>query len=366
MKFRSFTMFLMAGVILFSSMTNLFASDGMWLTSSLDRDSYNQSGRFEVSPFVGYHYFGKKQNLEDSFSYGGRLGYNFSRNLGAEVTLGVVKAHVDDKSLVGLAKGQYRSPTDSVDVKYYQVNAIYQFSPAQRLSPFVTAGIGRSRYSPRVMNNDSNTINLGVGAKYWVKRDIAVRIDVTAFEEKSFRNYCGTVGLVYAFGGRADREEVEVETQAPRFEPSPVEVIVVADESPMVEEKVQRVAARPGTIVLAFEDVHFNFDKSTLTNAAKVILRRNIRILKDNPEVKVRIAGYTSASGSIEYNQRLSERRAKAVEEYIINEGLVSPHRLFTIGYGKSRPAEYEASPKQLYSKAAMANMRVLFETILN
>jgi OOP family OmpA-OmpF porin len=85
----------------------------------------------------------------------------------------------------------------------------------------------------------------------------------------------------------------------------------------------------------------------------------------ENPESNVRIAGYTSASGTKEYNQKLSERRAKAVEEYLIKEGFVSPERLSTIGYGETRPAEYEAAPTALYSKAAKANMRVLFEIIV-
>ncbi|HAE37199.1 MAG TPA: hypothetical protein DCG57_01010 [Candidatus Riflebacteria bacterium] len=368
MKIGSFTVCIMVVVALLSTVSNVFAYEDMRLTSSLDRSRYDQTGRFEVGPFIGYHYFENKQNLEDSFSYGGRLGYNFTSNLGAEITLGVVNADVDNKSLTGLAKGQYRSPTGSVDVKYYQVDAIYQFSPSRRLSPFVTAGIGRSLYSPNVMSNDTNTINLGVGAKYWVKDDIAVRLDVRAFEEKHFRNYSGTVELVYAFGSRKKRESIVVAEPAPRFEPKPepVEVVVVSEESPMVEERVKTVAAQPGIIVLAFEDIHFNFDKSTLTDAAKIILRRSIQILKDNPEAKVRIAGYTSASGSEEYNQRLSERRAASVAKYVIEEGLISPDRISTIGYGKSNPAEYEASPKQIYSKAAMANMRVLFETYLN
>jgi outer membrane protein OmpA-like peptidoglycan-associated protein len=165
--------------------------------------------------------------------------------------------------------------------------------------------------------------------------------------------------LVYSFGDGVDREEE-------KYEPEPVEVIVVADESPMIEEKVKYVAARPGIVILAFEDIHFDFDKATLTDAAKVILKRSIWILKDNPGVKVRIAGYTSASGSSAYNQRLSERRAAAVENYLINEGLISPDRLRTIGFGERRPAAYEASPKRLYSNAAMSNMRVLFETELN
>lgn len=356
-------MLIMVGAMLLSTTTNVSAYENSSPAGSSKSSSYDQSGRFEVGPFVGYHYFDNKQNLEDSFSYGGRLGYNFTSHLGAEITLGVVDADVDNKSLVGLAKGQYRSPTNNVDLKYYQVDAIYQFNPTQRLSPFVTAGIGRSLYSPGVMNNDTNTINLGIGAKYWVKKDIAVRVDVRAFEEKSFRNYCGTVELVYAFGGRAEHKEIVVEKPEPVIEP--VEVVVVSEESPVVEEKVQSIAAKPGIIVLAFEDIHFNFDSSTLTDAAKVILRRSIRILKDNPEAKVRIAGYTSASGSNEYNQRLSERRAGAVEKYLIEEGLISPNRMSTVGYGENSPAEYEAAPKQLYSKAAMSNMRVLFETIL-
>ena len=61
----------------------------------------------------------------------------------------------------------------------------------------------------------------------------------------------------------------------------------------------------------------------------------------------------------------MSERRANAVKEYLINEGIISPDRLSTIGYGETNPAMYEAAPKDLYSKAAKANMRVLFEIIV-
>jgi outer membrane protein OmpA-like peptidoglycan-associated protein len=144
----------------------------------------------------------------------------------------------------------------------------------------------------------------------------------------------------------------------------PEKVVILASE-PRVEEKFMAAAAEPTTIVLAFEDIHFNFDKSTLTPEAQRILKRNIQILKDNPNAKVRIAGYTSASGTEEYNQKLSERRAKAVEEYLINQGIIAPDRLTMIGYGESDPAEYEAAPKELYSKAAKANMRVLFQIVV-
>jgi outer membrane protein OmpA-like peptidoglycan-associated protein len=159
----------------------------------------------------------------------------------------------------------------------------------------------------------------------------------------------------------------EAEECQPSAKPRVEEKVIILASEPKVEEKVKVLASEPKekVIILAFEDVHFDFDKSTLTNEAQVILKRNIQILKDNPKVKVRIAGYTSASGTEEYNQRLSERRARAVEDYLIKEGVITPDKLSMIGYGKTRPAEYEAAPKDLYSTAAKANMRVLFEIIV-
>ena len=116
---------------------------------------------------------------------------------------------------------------------------------------------------------------------------------------------------------------------------------------------------------ILLEDEHFDFDKSTLTKEGVVILERNIQVMKENPEMKVRIAGYASASGTEEYNQKLSERRAKTVEDYLIKEGGIAPGRLTKIGYGETRPATYEPIPSDINSRAAKSNMRVLFEIIV-
>jgi outer membrane protein OmpA-like peptidoglycan-associated protein len=116
---------------------------------------------------------------------------------------------------------------------------------------------------------------------------------------------------------------------------------------------------------ILLEDQHFEFDKSTLTKAGVETLEGNILILKENPKMEVRIAGYASASGTEEYNQKLSERRAKTVEDYLIKEGGIAPGRLTKIGYGETRPATYEPIPSDIESKAAKSNMRVLFEIIV-
>ncbi|MFA6148149.1 MAG: OmpA family protein [bacterium] len=117
--------------------------------------------------------------------------------------------------------------------------------------------------------------------------------------------------------------------------------------------------------LIILEDEHFDFDKSTLTEKGVAIMERNVLVFRENPELKVRIAGYASASGTEEYNQKLSERRAKTVQDYLIKEGGLAPGRMTTIGYGETRPATYEPLPSDIESKAAKSNRRVLFEIIV-
>lgn len=116
-------------------------------------------------------------------------------------------------------------------------------------------------------------------------------------------------------------------------------------------------------VLISLEDSHFDFDSAALNENGKTILNYNAKLLKESPKMKIRIAGYTSASGTKEYNQKLSERRATSVKNYLIQQGIASD-RLTKIGYGETRPAEYEPVPSNLYSEAAKANQRVLFEII--
>ncbi len=196
---------------------------------------------------------------------------------------------------------------------------------------------------------------------YTINADrLAAPADMAAFVEKVIAGNCADYQQKFA----KPQEKVVIVTAAP--ETKAEEQVVAAAPETKAEEKVAVVVVEPKTeekvVVLALEDIHFDFDKSTLKPEARTILTRTAQMLKDNPNAQVRIAGYASASGTGEYNQKLSERRATAVQEYLINEGIIARDRLSTIGYGETKPAMYEAAPKEIYSKAAMANMRVLFE----
>ena len=84
--------------------------------------------------------------------------------------------------------------------------------------------------------------------------------------------------------------------------------------------------------------VNFDFDKSDITKADEAELRKAINFLRKYPDSKVEVDGHTDSKGTEEYNQKLSERRAEAVKQYLINEGVVDKAMISARGYGELRP----------------------------
>jgi outer membrane protein OmpA-like peptidoglycan-associated protein len=84
--------------------------------------------------------------------------------------------------------------------------------------------------------------------------------------------------------------------------------------------------------------VHFAFDSAELTAKGRAILDELIPGLKANPGMKVTLAGHTCSIGSEAYNQKLSERRAQSVYNYLVAKGIAA-ERLTVFGYGEMRPA---------------------------
>ena len=118
------------------------------------------------------------------------------------------------------------------------------------------------------------------------------------------------------------------------------------------------------SVKIVLEDIHFDFDKATLTKAAREILARDIATLKENQGVKVQIEGHTCAHGAEDYNMALGERRANAVKEYLVSQGIAAS-RMTTISYGETRLAMPEIpTPKNKESKEAKTNRRVHFEVM--
>jgi OmpA-OmpF porin, OOP family len=96
----------------------------------------------------------------------------------------------------------------------------------------------------------------------------------------------------------------------------------------------------PVPLTIDLRGVNFDFDKSTLRPDAIAILNEAVQILQRYPELRVEVAGHTDKCGTDAYNQGLSERRARAVYDYLTSNGVDSSRLAGPNGYGESRPLE--------------------------
>jgi len=103
-------------------------------------------------------------------------------------------------------------------------------------------------------------------------------------------------------------------------------------------------------------DVLFDFDKATIKPEYYSWLDKGKELFEKYPTMKVQIDGHTDSTGPEEYNQKLSERRAKAVKDYLVNKVGIAADRLTTVGYGEMKPA-YPNDTKENRAK----NRRVEF-----
>ena len=85
------------------------------------------------------------------------------------------------------------------------------------------------------------------------------------------------------------------------------------------------------------DTVHFAFDQYNVEDSDKAILTRQAAWLQKYPSVRVTIEGHADERGTREYNLALGARRANAVKEFLVSQG-VSTARVETVSYGKERP----------------------------
>jgi peptidoglycan-associated lipoprotein len=84
-------------------------------------------------------------------------------------------------------------------------------------------------------------------------------------------------------------------------------------------------------------DIHFGYDGVEVEASERDKLAQNVEWLRQNPRAKVELEGHCDSRGTIEYNLGLGAKRAKAVKDALVAQG-VAADRLSTISYGKELP----------------------------
>jgi len=91
------------------------------------------------------------------------------------------------------------------------------------------------------------------------------------------------------------------------------------------------------------DTVHFGYNEYNVEDADKQVLSRQAAWLQKYPSVRVTVEGHADERGTREYNLALGARRANAVKEILVSQG-VSAGRVETVSYGKERPICTESS----------------------
>jgi len=95
------------------------------------------------------------------------------------------------------------------------------------------------------------------------------------------------------------------------------------------------------------DTVTFAFDSATLTPEAMAVLQKQANFIRQFPEVRFKVFGHTDLVGSQGYNYNLGLRRAKAVVNFLVSQGVSKSRLQAVVSYGKSRPLIQTNQPEQ-------------------
>ena len=99
------------------------------------------------------------------------------------------------------------------------------------------------------------------------------------------------------------------------------------------------IIALPAGNSYKLENIYFNFDKFNMRKDARKTLEANLKVLRQNSNLVINVVGHTDAMGSNDYNQRLSERRAKAAVAFLVKKGISIDRIKATLYEGEEDPA---------------------------
>ena len=208
------------------------------------------------------------------------------------------------------------------------LDAVYHFgNPGVGLRPYISAGMGHQSLTQKpVSGRDRTTFaNIGAGAKYYFTENLFAKASVDGVHGFDNHQSEWMAGLAVGvnFGGSP------AVAPAPVVEPEPV-----VYEEEYVEPETVRVEL----------DAKFDFDKAVVKQDSYSDIENLAEFMKQFPQTSTTVEGHTDSIGNAAYNQKLSERRAAAVRDVLVNQYGVEVERINSVGYGEERPVADNAT----------------------
>ncbi|AIG02201.1 outer membrane porin OprF [Pseudomonas fluorescens] len=280
-------------------------------------------GAVEGELFYKKQYNDSVKHIEDGFNPGARIGYFLTDDL--SLNLSYDKTN-HTRSTDGTGNQKIKGDTGSLVAQYH-----FGQAGVDSLRPYVEGGFGhQSRGSVRAdghTGRDQTTLAIvGTGVKYYFTNNLYARAGVEADYglDNGKWDYSALVGLGVNFGGNAG-------AAAPAPTPAPAPEPVPEPEAPVAQ------------VVRVELDVKFDFDKAVVKPNSYGDVKNLADFMAQYPATNVEVAGHTDSVGPDAYNQKLSQRRADAVKQVLVKDG-VAPNRITSVGYGESRPVADNAT----------------------
>ena len=321
--------------------------------------------RWYVSASTGVNFQDKDRGTEDAIF--GTLGFGKFWTPNVSVDLELNYQNPDKTSNPNLWWSQYGA---SIDARYHFRNA------DSKWWPYLKFGVGMQRHEeefaaicgpasgfpmqsscPAQHEDNNAAVNLGAGLQFDFGRvdlrtELGTRVDFDDLQarpanqqENQFVDLLASVGLTVALGPEPMAPVAPApEPPAPTCADMDSDGDGVNDCNDKCPNSVAGTTVGPDgcevKVSIDLKGVNFDFDKSTLRPDAIAILNEAVSILQRYPEMRVEVAGHTDLCGSDAYNQALSERRARAVYDYMTSNGIDAGRMVGPVGYGESRPLE--------------------------
>ncbi|QLC72548.1 OmpA family protein [Pseudomonas sp. LPB0260] len=279
-------------------------------------------GAVEVEAFGKRYMTDSSRDLSNGNLFGGSVGY-----------------YLTDDVELGLSYGEYHdirseNGTGNKNIKGNMagLDATYHFGePGVGLRPYVSAGFAHQNISnvPARTGRDHSTFaNVGTGVKYFITENLFARAGVDGMYniDANEAEWAAGVGVGMNFGGGSK----------PAPAPAPVAMVEPTPAPVQAEEPMEMVRVEL--------DVKFDFDKDRVKEESYSDIKNLADFMNQYPQTRTTVEGHTDSVGTDAYNQKLSERRANAVRQVLVNQYGVSGERVNAVGYGESRPVADNAS----------------------
>lgn len=320
----------------------------------------NSEYKYEITPMIGGALTEGNLDLErDYANVGLSLGFNLDESMFDQVELGFLRT---------LSDVDYDNSNVDTSITRVFTNFVKEYSLGEKSSLYALVGAGVEVFGSELFNNEDGLFaNYGVGYKYKLDNDMAIKADVRHLVEfdNGDNNLIYTVGLAIPFGKKAAPAPV-----VPVEEPKPLDsdndgVIDAMDKCPTTKPGVKvdangceldsdndgvvdsldkcpnsmsgAVVDQNGCAVVVDLEINFDVNSSIIQDQYQARIKEFAEYLNSNPKLKATIEGHTDSVGSAKYNQWLSERRAnsaaKALESYNVDAS-----KLKAVGLGESQP----------------------------